>query len=219
MCAEWRHHHPGKFHCSRTEGKRRGTRPEKYVSFFTGSRNVAVIILCGFTFLEGNCYTLWSGDTDCCAAGIAGAVPQHHINGGRVGRVLRRHRTLARQACPQGNADGLRPFGQNRACKQGQRYTSDITVWNVREVPVPVEPRFDPVIHEPMRLRICGILSAADCGVVTTHRRHAPPPASGRMSTPTDSNSAFGIRRSSSRPVRRPTLILLRKIPGLPYSS
>ena len=29
----------------------------------------------------------------------------------------------------------------------------------------------------------------------------------------------FGIRRSSSRPVRRPTLILLRKIPGLPYSS
>ena len=197
MCAEWRHHHPGKFHCSRTEGKRRGTRPEKYVSFFTGSRNVAVLILCGFTFLEGNCYTFWSGDTDCCAAGIAGAEPQHHINGGlaldgrhrgRVVRALRRHRTLARQACPQGNADGLRPFGQNRACKQGQRYTSDITVWNVREVPVPVEPRFDPVIHEPMRLRICGILSTADCGVVTTRmttrRRHAPPPASGRMSTP-----------------------------------
>lgn len=79
MCAEWRHHHPGKFHCSRTEGKRRGTRPEKYVSFFTGSRNVAVLILCDFTFLEGNCYTFWPGDTDCCAAGIAGAEPQHHI--------------------------------------------------------------------------------------------------------------------------------------------
>lgn len=44
----------------------------------------------------------------------------------RVGRVLRRHRTLARQACPQGNADGLRPFGQSRACKQGRRYTGDI---------------------------------------------------------------------------------------------
>lgn len=44
----------------------------------------------------------------------------------RVGRVLRRHRTLARQACTQGNADGLRPFGQSRACKQGQRYTGDI---------------------------------------------------------------------------------------------
>ena len=43
-----------------------------------------------------------------------------------------------------------------------RRYTSDITVWNVREVPVPVEPRFDPVIHEPMRLRICGILSTVD---------------------------------------------------------
>ena len=27
---------------------------------------------------------------------------------------------------------------------------------------MPVEPRFDPVIHEPMRLRICGILSTAD---------------------------------------------------------
>ncbi|ERI83605.1 hypothetical protein BIFBIF_00621 [Bifidobacterium bifidum ATCC 29521 = JCM 1255 = DSM 20456] len=51
------------------------------------------------------------------------------------------------------------------------------------------------MIHEPMRLRICGILSAADCGVVTTRRRHAPPPASGRMSTPTDSNSAFGVHR------------------------
>ena len=82
---------------------------------------------------------------------------------------------------------------------------------------MPVEPRFDPVIHEPMRLRICGILSAADCGVVTTRRRHAPPPASGRMSTP--HRQQFGIRRSSSRPARRPTLILLRKIPGLPYSS
>ena len=45
---------------------------------------------------------------------------------------------------------------------------------------MPVEPRFDPVIHEPMRLRICGILSAADCGVVTTHRRCASSPASGR---------------------------------------
>lgn len=52
MCAEWRHHHPGKFHCSRTEGKRRGTRPEKYVSFFTGSRNVAVLILCGLLSLK-----------------------------------------------------------------------------------------------------------------------------------------------------------------------
>ena len=27
---------------------------------------------------------------------------------------------------------------------------------------MPVEPRFDPVIHEPMRLRICGILSTVD---------------------------------------------------------
>ena len=52
MCAEWRHHHPGKFHCSRTEGKRRGTRPEKYVSFFTGARNVAVLILCGLLSLK-----------------------------------------------------------------------------------------------------------------------------------------------------------------------
>ncbi|WP_217625101.1 transcriptional regulator [Bifidobacterium sp. SO4] len=26
----------------------------------------------------------------------------------------------------------------------------------------PVEPRFDPVIHEPMRLRICGILATVD---------------------------------------------------------
>lgn len=69
---------------------------------------------------------------------------------------------------------------------------------------MPVEPRFDPVIHEPMRLRICGILSTADCGVVTTRmttrRRHAPPPASGRMSTPpTDSNSAFGVHRLARR--------------------
>jgi hypothetical protein len=31
------------------------------------------------TFLEGNCYIFWSGDTDRCAAGIAGAEPQHHI--------------------------------------------------------------------------------------------------------------------------------------------
>lgn len=27
---------------------------------------------------------------------------------------------------------------------------------------MPVEPRFDPVIHEPVRLRICGILSTVD---------------------------------------------------------
>ena len=74
---------------------------------------------------------------------------------------------------------------------------------------MPVEPRFDPVIHEPMRLRICGILSAADCGVVTTRQREDEHPH----------RQQFGIRRSSSRPVRRPTLILLRKIPGLPYSS
>lgn len=81
---------------------------------------------------------------------------------------------------------------------------------------MPVEPRFDPVIHEPMRLRICGILSAADCGVVTTP---APRATSRQREDEHPHRQQFGIRRSSSRPVRRPTLILLRKIPGLPYSS
>lgn len=186
MCAEWRHHHPGKFHCSRTEGKRRGTRPEKYVSFFTGSRNVAVLILCGLLSLKET-VILFGLATQIVALLVLLALSRSITSMEvllwmvvievRVGRVLRRHRTLARQACPQGNADGLRPFGQNRACKQGQRYTSDITVWNVREVPVPVEPRFDPVIHEPMRLRICGILSAADCGwsPPAGATRHLPP--------------------------------------------